>query len=265
MHNLVFGVFPYIAITIMILGSIARYERDPFTWKTKSSQMLRTKQFVIGSVLFHVGVLAIFAGHVVGLLTPSAVWHALGISYGAKQIFAIVAGGAAGLAALVGGAILLQRRLSDPRIKANSTFGDNAVMVILMIQLVLGLATIPLALGHLDGSEMVKFMAWAQGTLTFQAGAASHIADVHPIFKLHIFLGLMIFVLVPFTRLAHIGSGIFAPIRYVFLRAGYQIVRSRRGVKAGPRGVAPFAGSKGVAPMGRPETITPTPQRHAAE
>ncbi len=173
MHNLLFGIFPYIAITIMLVGSIARYERDPFTWKTKSSQLLRKRQFVIGSVLFHVGILAIFAGHVVGLLTPSFVWHLLGVSYGAKQIIAIVAGGLAGLATLAGGAILLHRRLSDPRIRANSSFGDNAVMAILVAQVTLGLATIPLALGHLDGSEMVKFMAWAQGTLTFQAGAAA--------------------------------------------------------------------------------------------
>lgn len=240
MHNFVFGIFPYIAITIMILGSIARYERDPFTWKTQSSQMLRTRKFVIGSVLFHVGVLAIFLGHAVGLLLPKEVFYAVGISSGAKQVFAIVAGGIAGAAALIGGAILLHRRLSDPRIKANSSFGDNAVMIILMIQLVLGMATIPLALGHLDGSEMLKFMAWAQGTLTFQSGAAAHIADVHPVFKAHIFLGLVIFVMVPFTRLAHLFSGIAVPFRYLFARKGYQIVRSRQGAKDAPNGLKPM-------------------------
>jgi nitrate reductase gamma subunit len=260
MHNLLFGIFPYIAITIMLVGSIARYERDPFTWKTKSSQLLRKRQFVIGSVLFHVGILAIFAGHVVGLLTPSFVWHLLGVSYGAKQIIAIVAGGLAGLATLAGGAILLHRRLSDPRIRANSSFGDNAVMAILVAQVTLGLATIPLALGHLDGSEMVKFMAWAQGTLTFQAGAAAHIADVHLIFKLHIFLGLVIFVLVPFTRLAHLASGLAAPIRYVFARKGYQIVRSRRGAKEAPAGVAPMASAAKQPSAARPVPVArPTP------
>jgi nitrate reductase gamma subunit len=244
MHNFVFGIFPYIALTIMILGSIARYERDPFTWKTKSSQMLRTRQFVIGSVLFHVGVLAIFVGHAVGLLTPKELWYAFGISSGTKQIIAIVAGGVAGLAALAGGAILLLRRLTDPRIKANSSFGDNAVMIILIVQLVLGLATIPLALGHLDGSEMLKFMAWAQGILSFKAGSAGYISDVHPIFKLHIFLGLVIFVMVPFTRLAHVISGVAVPFRYLLGRTGYQIVRSRRGVRAAPKDVAPVRATR---------------------
>ena len=236
MHNFIFGIFPYIAITTMILGSVARYERDPFTWKSKSSQMLRKRQFVIGSVLFHVGVLVIFFGHVVGLLLPKELFYAFGISSGAKQIMAVIVGGAAGVAALIGGAILLHRRLTDPRIRATSSFGDNAVMVLLVAQLVLGLATVPLALGHLDGSEMLKFMAWAQGIVTFKAGAAAHIADVHAIFKLHIFLGLILFLIVPFTRLVHIGS---APIRYLW-RPGFQIVRSRQGAKAAPTGLKPM-------------------------
>src|SRR5690554_6849718 len=123
MHNFVFGIFPYIAITVMILGSIARYDRDPFTWKSKSSQLLRKRQFVIGSVLFHVGVLVIFFGHLVGLLTPKEVFYAFGISSGAKQVLAVVAGGIAGVMALIGGVILLNRRFTDPRIKAHSSFG----------------------------------------------------------------------------------------------------------------------------------------------
>ena len=89
MTHFLFGIYPYIAITVMILGSIIRYDRDPFTWKSKSSQLLRKRQFVIGSVLFHVGVLVILVGHFVGLLTPVAVFDALGISHGAKQVLAI--------------------------------------------------------------------------------------------------------------------------------------------------------------------------------
>ncbi|MFC7704223.1 respiratory nitrate reductase subunit gamma [Plastorhodobacter daqingensis] len=237
MHNFVFGVFPYIAITIMVLGAIARYERDPFTWKSRSSQMLRKRQFVIGSVLFHVGVLVIFFGHLVGLLTPGWLFYAVGISSGAKQVMAVVVGGIAGLMALAGGLILLNRRLTDPRIKANSSFGDTAIMVLLVAQLVLGLGSVIPTLGHLDGSEMLKFMAWAQGIVTFQAGAAAHIVDVHWIFKMHIFLGLVIFAVFPFTRLVHIVS---APVRYLW-RPGFQIVRSRRGAKDGSKGLKPFS------------------------
>lgn len=224
MHNFVFGIFPYIAITVMIIASVARYERDPFTWKSKSSQLLRKRQFVVGSVLFHVGILVIFFGHLVGLLLPKELFYALGVSTSAKQIMAITVGGIAGVMALIGGAILLHRRLTDPRIRANSTFGDTAILALLVAQLVLGLGTILAALGHLDGSEMLKFMAWAQGIVTFQAGAAAHIVDVHWIFKLHIFIGLLIFLVFPFTRLVHIVS---VPLRYLW-RPGYQIVRSRK-------------------------------------
>ncbi|MBL8579203.1 MAG: respiratory nitrate reductase subunit gamma [Mesorhizobium sp.] len=237
MHNFIFGIYPYIAITVMVMGSIARYERDPFTWKSRSSQLLRKRQFIVGSVLFHVGVLIIFAGHLVGLLTPIQVFDALGVSHGAKQMLAIVAGGVAGMMALVGGAMLLHRRLFDPRIRANSTLADTGIMVLLMAQLLLGLATITVSFRNLDGAEMVKFMNWAQGIIYLRAGAADYITDVSWLFKAHIFLGLTIFLVFPFTRLVHMFS---APVRYLW-RPGYQIVRSRRGARPAPTGLTPLA------------------------
>jgi len=224
MHEFLFGTLPYIAITVMIVGSIARYERDPFTWKSSSSQLLRRKQLIIGSSLFHVGVLGILLGHFVGLLTPIAIFDAMGISHGAKQMLAIVAGGVFGIMALVGGALLFHRRWTDPRIRKTSSFADIAILAMLLAQLILGLMTIFSSLGHLDGHEMVKFMSWAQGIIFFDGAAASYIEDVALVFKLHIFLGLMIFLAFPFTRLVHMLS---APVRY-FVRPGYQVVRSRR-------------------------------------
>lgn len=225
MHNFLFGIFPYIATAVFIVGCIARYERDPFTWKSSSSQLLRRKQLIVGSVLFHVGILIIFFGHLIGLLTPIAIFDAMGISHGAKQILAVVVGGVAGLMALVGGGMLFHRRWTDPRIRKTSSFADIAILAILLVQLVLGLGTIFVSIRHLDGAEMMKFMYWAQGIATFQPGAAGYIADVAFIFKLHLFLGLTIFLIFPFTRLVHMLS---VPIRYVTLRPGYQIVRSRR-------------------------------------
>ena len=236
MHNFLFGVFPYIAITVMILGSILRFERDPFTWKSGSSQMLRRRQFILGSVLFHVGILLILGGHLVGLLTPILVFDMLGIGHGAKQIMAIALGGVAGIMALVGGIILLHRRLNDPRIRANSTLADTGILILLMAQLVLGLLTIFVSFGHLDGHEMIKFMNWAQGIVYFGADPAAHLVGVNWLFKAHILLGLTIFLLFPFTRLVHMLS---APVRYLW-RPGYQIVRSKRGAKPG-KGLKPIA------------------------
>lgn len=227
MHQFLFGTYPYIALAVLAIGSIARYERDPFTWKSSSSQLLRRKQLIIGSVLFHVGVLVIFFGHLGGLLTPIWIFDALGISHGAKQILAVVAGGVAGVMALIGGLMLVTRRLMDPRIRMNSSFWDIAILVLLLVQLVLGLSTIAISLQHLDGHEMTLLMSWAQGIFYFDPAAASYIEDASIIFKLHIFLGLTIFLIFPFTRLVHMLS---APIRYITpWRKGFQIVRSRKG------------------------------------
>ena len=227
MNTFVFGIFPYIALSVLLIGSIARYERDPFTWKSSSSQLLRRRQLVIGSVLFHVGVLVIFLGHLIGLLTPISLFHLLGISNEFKQTLAVVAGGIAGVMALVGGGMLLHRRWTDPRIRKTSTFADHAILVLLLAQLVLGIGTIFVSIQHLDGGEMVKFMTWAQMIFTFRAGAAEQVADVALVFKLHLALGLTIFLVFPFTRLVHVLSGFTAPFRFL-LRPGYQIVRSRR-------------------------------------
>jgi len=227
-NTLLFGIYPYVALSVLALGSIVRYDREPYTWRSGSSQLLRRKQLVMGSVLFHAGVLIVFFGHLVGLLTPIAIFDLLGIGHGFKQLMAIVVGGIAGGFALIGALVLLHRRLSDARIRATSSFADIAILVLLTIQLALGLGTIPLSLGHLDGEEMVRFMAWAQGIFTFDTGAAYYISDANPIFKMHLFLGLTIFLVFPFTRLVHMLS---APIRYIW-RPGYQVVRSRQNRRA---------------------------------
>lgn len=222
-NTFLFGIYPYIALVVLVLGSIIRYDREPYTWRSGSSQLLRRKQLVVGSVLFHVGVIVIFIGHFVGLLTPIQFFDALGISHGAKQVLAIIAGGVAGLMAIVGASMLVHRRLFDARVRATSMPSDTLIIILLWLQLALGLGTIFVSASHLDGAEMVKFMSWAQGIFTFNPDAASYVADAAIIFKLHLFLGLTIFVLFPFTRLVHMLS---VPVRY-FWRPGYQVVRRR--------------------------------------
>lgn len=224
LNQFFFGYYPYVCLAVFAIGTILRFEHGQYSWRSGSSQLLRRKQLVAGSVLFHVGILIIFAGHFGGLLTPIAVFDALGISHGAKQILAIVAGGLAGLMCLVGIALLTHRRLFDARIRATSSFGDTAILLILFAQLLLGLGTIPVSMQHLDGREMVKFMEWAQRILTFRGGAADLVAEAHPVFKAHLTLGLTIFLIFPFTRLVHIFS---APIWYLG-RRGYQLVRTKR-------------------------------------
>jgi nitrate reductase gamma subunit len=223
-NHAVFGWYPYLCLTVFLLGSLVRFDREQYTWRSGSSQLLRKRQLFWGSNLFHVGILVIFLGHFVGLLTPIWVFDALGISHGFKQMLAIVVGGVAGIACFVGITLLVHRRLFDSRIRKTSSFGDIAILLLLYAQLTLGLLTITVSLQHLDGHEMVRFMTWAQGVLTLQPNLAAMVADAHPLFKLHLVLGMTIFLLFPFTRLVHVWS---APVWYLG-RRGYQIVRSNR-------------------------------------
>lgn len=244
LNQMLFGVYPYIALSVLAIGSVIRFDREPYTWRSGSSQLLRRKQLVAGSTMFHIGVLGIFAGHFVGLLTPVAVWDALGVPHAAKQMLAMVAGGLAGLLALAGGCLLLHRRLLDPRIRRNSSFGDTAILMILMVQLVLGLSTIPVSFQHRDGTEMLKFMNWAQGVFTFRPHVADYVADTQFVFKAHLTLGMTILLVFPFTRLVHMLS---APVWYLN-RRGWQLVRTKRALPRRPERLAPVYPAVARAP-----------------
>lgn len=224
LNQFVFGYYPYLALVVFFVGSWIRFDREQYTWKSDSSQLLRHGQLRLGSNLFHLGILGIFFGHLVGLLTPAAVWHTIGVSAPAKQMLAIVAGGIAGTACLVGLLILMHRRLTDPRVRATSRSRDILVLALFLAQLALGLFSITISAQHRDGGEMLRLMDYVQRIVTFRGGAADLLTDVHWVFKAHIFLGFTIFLVFPFTRLVHIWSG-FASIFYV-LRP-YQIVRQR--------------------------------------
>ena len=217
-----FGIYPYIAIGVMVLGSLLRYDRDPYSWKADSSQLISRKGLRWGSNLFHVGILLLFFGHLVGLLTPHWAYEPF-ITAGQKQILAMTAGGIFGTLAFIGMVILIWRRTTNPRVRATTKFMDMAILLILFAQLVLGLLTIPQSAKHLDGSSMISLAEWAQHIATFRPDAASYVAPEHWVFKAHIVLGLTIFLIFPFTRLVHIFS---APLKYL-LRSGYQIVRKR--------------------------------------
>ena len=219
---LLFGVYPYVALAICLIGSWARFDLSQYTWKTGSSQMLSNKGMRMASNMFHVGILFVLLGHFVGLLTPPALYHHV-ISTENKQLLALVSGGIFGVICLVGLLMLIHRRLTDPRVRASSSFSDVMILLVLLAQLLLGLGTIFASTAHLDGSVMILLGNWAQALVTLQPMvAAEHIAGVGLVYKLHVFLGMTLFVLFPFTRLVHMVS---APIWYLGRR--YQIVRQQ--------------------------------------
>ncbi|NMQ06598.1 respiratory nitrate reductase subunit gamma [Candidatus Accumulibacter phosphatis] len=222
-HNFFFNVYPYLCLAVFLMGSLARFDRDQYTWKSDSSQMLRAGTLRWGSNLFHIGILFLLMGHTVGLLTPHWLYEPF-ISPERKQVVAVVAGGIAGVVCFIGLTLLLHRRLSDPRIRLTSHRTDLAILIILWVQLTIGLITLPYSFGHEDASVMLALSDWAQRIVTFRPDATGLVALAWP-YKIHLVLGMTIFLLLPFSRLVHVWSG-FASLAYVF--RPYQLVRSRR-------------------------------------
>ncbi len=224
LDTFLFGLYPYICLTVFLLGSLLRFDREQYSWKSDSSQLLKAGQLRLGSNLFHVGILFLFAGHFAGLLTPHFIYEHF-TSAADKQLMAMVTGGIAGVLGFTGVSLLLHRRLTEARIRINSRTSDVLLLVLLWLQFALGLATIAVSAQHMDGSLMMKLALWAQHIATFGPGAPELLAEAGWIFKLHIFLGMSIFLVFPFTRLVHVWSG-FGTLAY--LLRPYQVVRSRR-------------------------------------
>lgn len=222
LNQFLFGYYPYICVSVFGVGCMIRYDKDQYSWKAGSSQILSDHWFRFANNMFHIGLLLLLCGHLFGLLTPESIYHKF-ISVEHKQLTAMIAGGIFGSICFVGLTILVFRRLFNERVRAVSSFSDTMIVILLYIQLILGLISISVSAQHLDGSSMVALANWAQHIVTLRDGAANFVKPENIIFKLHITLGLTIFLLFPFSRLVHVLS---APVKYLF-RPGYQIVRSR--------------------------------------
>ena len=196
-----FDIYPYLAGTVFLVGSWLRYDYGQYSWRAGSSQMLDKKGMRLASNLFHIGIIGIFFGHIVGMLTPHWMYESF-LPIDVKQKLAMIAGGLFGAMTLLGGGLLLKRRLTNPRVRATSSVGDILIMTLLVAQATLGLLTIPFSAQHMDGSEMMKLVGWAQGIVTFRGGSSEMLSGVAFVFRVHLVLGMTIFLL--FLSLIHI-------------------------------------------------------------
>ena len=224
LNHVLFGWYPYLCLTTFLVGSLLRFDREQYTWKSESTQVLHCGSLRWGSPLFHIGIIGLFCGHAGGLLTPVWVWDTLGVPHGAKQLFAMVAGGIMGALCLAGIVLLLARRIASDRLRRVTSFKDKIVLLWILATLLLGLGSIFVSSGHMDGHMMVLLMQWAQHIVTFRGDAAGFIVDAPLVFKLHLFMGMSLFVIFPFTRLVHVWSG-FGAVAY--LGRAFQLVRPR--------------------------------------
>jgi nitrate reductase gamma subunit len=223
-NNLLFGVYPYACLAVFFIGSWLRFDREQYGWKSDSSQLLSKAGMRWASNLFHVGVIAIFFGHLVGLLTPHSVFQMMMPDI-AHQYLAITLGTVFGALALLGGGILWVRRYTNRRISITSRSSDKFILSWVMVTLIIGLTTIPVSIGHAGHGDprVVTAMAeWIQSIIYLYPNPA-YLEGVDMVFKLHVFFGMTVFLFFPFTRLVHIWS---APFGY--LARAYQIVRSKK-------------------------------------
>ena len=205
---LLFVVFPYLALTTSVVGHIYRYRTDPYRWNARSSELLEKDSLKVASNLFHYGIILALIGHGGGLLVPQSVFDAVGISGKAHTSMAIYLGAVFGTAAFIGQALLFRRRLTEKRVFVTSTLGDLITSVLLL--LVIGVGTYNVYFGHYYVLDTVA--PWIRGILTLRPDP-SLMADVPPLYRLHVLSSFALFACAPFSRLIHIWS---APLSYAF-------------------------------------------------
>ncbi|KLU64898.1 nitrate reductase-like protein NarX [Desulfosporosinus acididurans] len=226
-------IFPYLMLALFVSGHIYRYNTDQLGWTAKSSEFLEKNYLKWGSILFHVGVLLVFGGHVAGLLIPKTFTDSIGISEKIFHASAITTGGAAGVITLIGIVLLSLRRLTVKRVRLTSSFTDLIVAILLLLIIAMGvyntLGFNLLAKSDFNYRETVA--PWLRGLLVF-APDPSLMKTVPLFFRLHIILGFALFGLWPFTRLVHVWS---VPIEY--FKRSYIIYRSHRQIsRHAPKG-----------------------------
>ncbi|MDE1920812.1 MAG: respiratory nitrate reductase subunit gamma [Candidatus Omnitrophica bacterium] len=206
-------VLPYIVLTFFIVATLFRFKTDPYGWTSKSSEILEKRLLKWGNPLFHWGLMFVFFGHVAGLLVPIGFYHALGVNDEFYHFNAVVVGGAAGLATLVGLMILCYRRFKLPRVRKTSSIGDFIALVFLVVMVISGIfATASNAAAHAGFDYRMSINPWIRGILLLHPDPELMVS-VPWYFKVHILAAYGLFVAFPFTRLVHVFS---LPITYLW-------------------------------------------------
>ncbi|MCY8069877.1 respiratory nitrate reductase subunit gamma [Bacillus inaquosorum] len=219
--QILWGVMPYIVLTIFIGGHIYRYQHDQFGWTAKSSELLEKKKLAAGSTLFHWGMVCVIGGHLMGILIPEALYTSIGISEHVYHKMAIGAGLPAGIVACTGLIILTYRRLFDKRIRKTSSPSDILTLLLLLFMMLSGVAATFLNIDSKGFDYRTTVGPWFRDIALFRPDA-SLMESVPLWFKLHIIIGYVVFILWPFTRLVHVFS---LPLKY--LTRSYVVYRKR--------------------------------------
>ena len=224
------GVLPYLVAFTLVAGTIWRYKYDQFGWTTRSSQLYESKLLRIASPMFHYGLFVVLMGHLMGLLIPKA-WTDLVVSQEAYHEVALWAGTAAGVATLVGIALLIYRRRTTGPVFLATTRNDKLMYVVLVAAIVLGMVATLTGSQTPSGEEhnyRETVSIWFRSLLIFQPDVEAMAASTWQ-FKVHILVGFALIALIPFSRLVHAFT---VPLHYLF--RPYVVYRSRDAVAPTP-------------------------------
>jgi nitrate reductase gamma subunit len=201
-------LFPYIAVTVFLVGFIVRYRQSGFTVTSLSSQLLEGRSLFWGTIPFHIGIIALFFGHLIAFLIPQTVlaWNARPVRLLVLETTGLIFG----ITTLIGMLALMHRRATNPRIRAVTSRADVGVELLLLTQIVLG---VWIAIGYRWGSswfasDLTPYL-WSLVRFAPDTGAAFAMPWV---VKLHIVGAFAILALIPFTRLVYI---LVAPLHYI--------------------------------------------------
>ena len=204
MSGFFWGALPYIAITVMVVGTIYRYWTGERGWTSKSSEFLAKDSLKVAGPMFHLGLAMAFGGHVIGILIPKALTDGVGISEHVYHIIALAGGIPAGILFFLGFFLLMRRRFDNPRMKVNTSTMDGVIYFVLFLTLITGFGgTLLNAVGLLgDFNYREAISPWFRSILSMNPDVEL-MADVPLIFKAHMIMWMLTAILFPFTRLVH--------------------------------------------------------------
>lgn len=226
--QMLFGVFPYVAIILAVVVTLWRYFDNRFSYSSLSSQFLEDRQLFWGSVPWHYGILFILIGHLVGFLIPRTVlvWNGVPLRLYVLEGAAL----AFGLLALWGLIVLVFRRAANARIRAVTSAMDLVLLIALLAQVAAGVG---IAVFYRWGSSWYAGVAvpylWSILGLRPDVGPVSNLPFLA---QFHVVGAFVIVALMPFTRLVHLLS---LPYSYLWRPNQVVIWNRRAGARAGAK------------------------------
>ncbi|MEV0122460.1 respiratory nitrate reductase subunit gamma [Streptomyces sp. NPDC050703] len=229
MKTLLWGVLPYVAFVLLVAGTVWRYRYDKFGWTTRSSQVYESKLLNIASPMFHYGILFVLVGHLVGLFLPMSWTDGFGVDEHTYHLFSLYGGTAAGVLLVLGILLLLYRRRTNTPVFRATTANDKLMYLVLFAAIVLGMVA---KLTHTSGdgyNYRESIGPWARSLFTLRPDV-DRMTGVPVLYEIHAVVGMVLFALIPFTRLVHMFS---APVQYLF--RPYVVYRSKDPGRVGAR------------------------------